>query len=208
MEILQMRCVECVYDFARVDVERYDSCYAHHFVDMAEQGSGKTFAALLLVLSAVRECRQYERNLLCSCLTDCIDCNEQRHNVVIHRKRQLVFAAVHCNQFVVLSILKNEYVFSADSLKQFCLKLAVCKPCELCVHFKNRRAVFIDHSADAQFGGLKIILQIDVLNELVFIKGIAFGNNIVLECKTVFVHVAEMRDDFISKRLTTRAGDD
>jgi hypothetical protein len=45
-----------------------------------------------------------------------------------------------------------------------------------------------------------------LLDEIVFVKLIALGNDIVLKGKTMLVHVAKMSYNFIGKYFSTRAG--
>ena len=150
MEIVQISCVERIYDFAGMNVERDYTVNFLHFVDVAQKRGGESLASLFLVLAAVRKCGKNERYRLCSCLLNGINRDEKRHNMVVHGESDHVFSLVHWNRLVVFRILKNENVLSSDGLKNLGFDFAVGEPGKKRLDLEYRRTIFVNCAAHDQ----------------------------------------------------------
>ena len=157
-----------------MDIQSYYPVYAPHLVDVAEKGCRKAFPTLFFVLAAVRKGGKNQRNGLCPCLLNSVYCNEKGHYVVIYRESDGVFSAVHFNKLVVFCILKDVNVFAPDRIHKFCLDFSVGKPGKGCVDFKIRCPVPVDCPPHHQVRSNKVVAEVDVLNQFIFVQTVSF----------------------------------
>ena len=175
---------------------------------MSKESSCKTFAALLLVLAAIWVSWNNECNLSCTGLTNCIDCNEESHDMIVYGKLEFCLSTVHEDFFVVFNILENVNILTANAFVEFALEFTVCKICKRCVYLEYRGTILFNISTDTKIAGMNVIFKVHLLNYFFFFNTIAFCDYITLEGKTMFVHVAKMSDYFIGEGFSTRTGND